>query len=86
MTNKARKLEGVESNLIMENIPSSLSIGFSFRIFLIHGLCLSLSLSISLSLSFTFVDAALQLLLCDMISKSIALINAYLKWKNFGGS
>ena len=64
--NKARKLEVAESNIIMEKIPLSLSVGDSFFLFLVHvlslALSLSLSLPLSLSLSFlnSFVDTALM--------------------------
>ena len=83
VTNKARKLEVVVSNLIMEKILSSLSlslslsvlVGVSFLLFLFHVLSRTLSLSLSLSLSLlnSFVDAALQRLLCGVRSSSITL-------------
>ena len=81
VTNKSRKLEVVESNLIMEQIPSSLPLllcwlaflFFSFSITFI--LALSLSLSLSLSLLNPFADAALQRLLCGVMSSSITLIS-----------
>ena len=71
ITNKARKLEFAESNLIMENIPSSLPppslslcwlgcLSFSFTFFNSHTLSLSL-------FSWLFVDAALILLWRDVI-------------------
>ena len=77
-TNKARKLECAESNPINENIPISISLsvgqGF-FLLFLVHVLSLSLSLTPSLS---PFVGAALQLLLCGLMSSSIIFITAEL--------
>ena len=87
-TNNGRNLEIAESNPIMKNICSSLSLSvpsffFSFTFFfsvtlsLSVSLCLTLSLSLSLSLSL-FVYAALQLLLCGVILSSIILINAEL--------
>ena len=82
ITNNARKLEVAESNL-MEIIPSSLSLldGSFFyslsrsRLSRAHSVSLFLSLSLSLSLSFLnfFVDAAVQLLLCGVMSLSIGL-------------
>ena len=75
ITNKARKLKVAESNSIVDNIPSSLSLcrlgllsfSFSFMFYL--------SQTMSLSLSILFVDAALQLLLCRVMSSSIIRIN-----------
>ena len=82
--NNGRNLEIAESNTIMKNICSSLSVPsfffsftfyFSVTLSLSVSLCRSLSLSLSLSL---FVCAALQLLLCCVILSSIILINAEL--------
>ena len=57
-------------------LSQSLSVlaGISFLLFLAHGQSSSLSLSLSLSLS-PIVDAALQRLLCGMMSPSITLIS-----------
>ena len=68
IANKLRKPEDAESNLIIENVPSALFLsvlgGVSFLLFLAY----FLSLALSLSLSNSFVDAALQPLLCGVIS------------------
>ena len=80
-TNKARKLEVAESNLIMESIPYShslsipcshsltVSVGVSFLFVLVNGFSLAHSFLNS------FVDATLQLLLCGVTSSSVTLIN-----------
>ena len=69
----------LESNLIMEKIPSALSIslcvGLRFFISLSCSRLISLSLSLSVSLFNSSVDAALQRLLCGMMSSSITLIS-----------
>ena len=71
-TNNGRNLEIAESNPIMENICSSLSVpSFSFSFTFYFPVTLSLSLAL-------FVYAALQLLLCGVILSSIILINAEL--------
>ena len=59
------RLEVAKSNPIIENFPS-------FSRYRFISLSVSLSLSLSLSL---FNDAALQLLLCGVISSSLILIN-----------
>ena len=67
---KAGKLEVAVSNPIMEDIGMSPSSSFGWGSFP----SLSRS-SLSLSLSFSlFVDSALQLLLCDVLSPSVILI------------
>ena len=71
ITKKPRKLETAESNISMENFPSSLSlsvlVGVSFLP--VH----ILSFALSLSHSLTSIDAALQRLLCVVMSSSITL-------------
>ena len=78
ISNKARKLEVAEPNIIMENIPSSLSsVGWSLfpSLFRSRFISHSLSLSLSLSLLNSFVDAALWRMLCGVMSSSITLIS-----------
>ena len=75
--NKVKKLEVAVSNPIMDDIPVSFSFfqlgllsilySFTFYLFLSHTISLSLSLSLS-------VDAALQLMLCSVMSSSLILI------------
>ena len=79
--NKAIKLEFGESNLIMERILSSLSLSpcvcvcwLEFLPFA-FSLTFNLSLSLPLSLLNSFVDAALQRLLCGVMSSSITLFS-----------
>ena len=69
-TNNARELKVAESNTIIENITGafSLSVGWSFFLFIVRILSLS---------HYLFGDAALQLLLCGVIS-AVILINAEL--------
>ena len=56
ITNKARKLEVAESNLIMQNIPTlSPFLLFGFSFFLVHVLSLAHYLSLSLALSLTLL-------------------------------
>ena len=62
-----RKLEVVESNLIMKKNPMCWLAFLSFSF--------SLTFNLSLSLLNSFVDAALQRLLCGVMSSSITLIS-----------
>ena len=73
----ARKLDVAESNLITENTPSSLFllVGVSFLLFLVHVLSFALSLTL-------FNDAALQLLLCGLMSSSITLTSRPFSYAN----
>ena len=72
VTNKFRKLEVVESNL-MEKFFSSLSLSLCWLPFLSFSFSLTFNLSLSLSPSLLkyFVDAALQWLLYGVMSSSI---------------
>ena len=77
--NKVKKLEVAMSNPFMEDIHVSLSLSLSLSLFWLGFIPFSfsftfyLSLSLSLSLSL-FVYAALQLLLCSVMSSSLILI------------
>ena len=51
VTNKSRKLEVVESNLIVEKFPSSPSLSLCWRAFLSFSFSLTFNLAFSLSLS-----------------------------------
>ena len=75
VTNKFRKLKVVESNLIMEKIPSSFSLSLCSLAFLSFSFSLTFNLSLSLSLSLILVDATLQRLLYGVMSSSITLIS-----------
>ena len=73
VTNKARKLEVVVSNLIKKKIPRSPSVCVGWRSFLSLSLSRFISSAPSLSLLNSFVDIALQRLLCGLRSWYITL-------------
>ena len=75
--NKTRELGVAESNLIMQYLLS-LSLSLGLFPFLSRSRFVSLTHTLSLSFLNCFVDAALQLLLCGVLSSSITLISAEL--------
>ena len=77
ITNKARKVEVAQSNLMMKGIPHCISLSLSLSVvvsvLLFYSFTFSLShtISLSLSLSYNFFDAALQLRLCGVMSHQL---------------